>query len=475
MNDNQLEMLIRSILTETLSGEMAKQPNATAQPSAVTCQGPIAIFSDVDSAIKSARQAYLQYHQLPLKCRSAIIQALRTELADVITELAERAVEETGMGNVADKILKNRLALEKTPGVEDLTTTALTGDDGMVLFEYSPFGVIGSITPSTNPSETIINNSISMLAAGNAIYFSPHPGAKALSIWLIEKIEALIFQTCGVRNLVVTVAEPSFANTEKMMAHPDIAVLSVTGGPAIVSMALKSGKKTIGAGAGNPPCLVDESAEIVKAAQDIVSGASLDNNLPCIAEKAVVVVESVADALVAQMRSYGAHLISEPEQVRALKAACIIDGAINRTLIGQSAQTILQAAGLHCPATAPKLLIVETPCDDPLMRLEQLMPVLPIARVRDFEQAVAVALQVEGGLHHTATMHSQNVSRLNKVAQLMQTSIFVKNGPSYAGIGFGAEGFNTFTIATPTGEGTTSARTFCRLRRCTLTNGFSIR
>ncbi len=466
ISSEQLEGLIRSILSEKLTAPAQSQTAAS---------GDIAIFADVDSAICAARQAYLQYHQLPLKCRTAIITAIREQLADDVTQLSERAVEETGMGNVGDKILKNRLALEKTPGVEDLKTTALTGDDGMVLFEYSPFGVIGSITPSTNPTETIINNSISMLAAGNAIYFSPHPGAKNLSIWLIEKIEALIYKTCGVRNLVVTVADPSFDNTQKMMAHPDIAVLAVTGGPAIVTMALKSGKKTIGAGAGNPPCLVDETAEIVKAAQDIVSGASLDNNLPCIAEKAVVVVDAVADQLIAQMREYGALLISEPQQVSALKAACVVDGKINRKLIGKDPQVILQTAGLHCPAKAPKLLIVETPADDPLMMLEQLMPVLPIARVADFEQGLALALKVEGGLHHTATMHSQNVSRLNKVAQLMQTSIFVKNGPSYAGIGYGAEGFNTFTIATPTGEGTTSAKTFCRLRRCTLTNGFSIR
>jgi propionaldehyde dehydrogenase len=260
-----------------------------------------------------------------------------------------------------------------------------------------------------------------------------------------------------------------------MMEHPNIAVLAITGGPAIVSMGLKSGKKTIGAGAGNPPCLVDETAEITKAAQDIVSGASLDNNIPCIAEKAVVVVNQVADELITQMVDYGALLIRSAEDVKALKAACVVDGGINKKLIGKSTTTILETAGLQVPLKEPKLIIVETPEDDPLVMLEQLMPVLPIVRVKNFEEALRVSIKVEDGLHHTAIMHSQNVSRLNKVAQLMQTSIFVKNGPSYAGIGFGAEGFNTFTIATPTGEGTTSARTFCRLRRCTLTNGFSIR
>lgn len=466
MNHSELETLIRDILTEKLD----HTSTALAQDKQTT-----AIFDDVDTAIKAAATAYHRYHQLPLKCRSAIITTLRQELAQDINYLSEQAVAETGMGNVAHKRLKNTLALEKTPGIEDLTTEALTGDDGMVLFEYSPYGVIGSITPSTNPTETIINNSISMLAAGNAIYFSPHPGAKALSIWLIERIEQLIYKTCGIHNLVVTVAQPSFENTQLMMKHSDIAVLSVTGGPAIVTMALSSGKKTIGAGAGNPPCLIDETAEIVKAAQDVVAGASLDNNIPCIAEKAVVVVEQVADELLTQMVDFGALLIKDPAQKQALYAACIKEGSINKALIGKSTTTILHTAGLPVPATEPKLILVEAEADDPLVLHEQLMPVLPVVRVKDFDQAVNVALKIEGGLHHTAVMHSQNVSRLNKVAQLMQTSIFVKNGPSYAGIGFGAEGFNTFTIATPTGEGTTSARTFCRKRRCTLTNGFSIR
>lgn len=467
MNSTELEGIIRTILTEKLASDTGR--------SAAEAPKSIAIFDDVDSAIKAARDAYLRYQELPLKCRSAIIATLRKELVADIPFLSEEAVKETGMGNVAHKILKNKLALEKTPGVEDLNTTALTGDDGMVLFEYSPFGVIGSITPSTNPTETIINNSISMLAAGNAIYFSPHPGAKELSIWLIKRIENLIYKTCGVHNLVVTVSKPSFENTQIMMQHPDIAVLAITGGPAIVEMGLKSGKKTIGAGAGNPPCLVDETAEITKAAQDIVAGASLDNNIPCIAEKAVVVVNQVADELIEQMVEYGAFLIRSAEDIKALKSACLSNGDINKKLIGKSTTTILEAAGLQVPLKEPKLIILETEQDDPLVVHEQLMPVLPIVRVADFEQALAVSLKVENHLHHTAIMHSQNVSRLNKVAQLMQTSIFVKNGPSYAGIGFGAEGSNTFTIATPTGEGTTTAKTFCRLRRCTLTNGFSIR
>jgi len=463
MNNIELETMIRTILADNLNA------------AAVINDMQHAIFGRVDDAIAAAHSAYRRYMSQTLALRTKIISALRAELAPLISEMSERAVDETGMGNVADKILKNRAALDNTPGIEDLTTRALTGDGGMVLFELSPFGVIGAIAPSTNPTETIINNAISMLAAGNAIYFSPHPGAKKVSIWLIEKIEAIVFAASGIHSLVSTVANSTFDTTREMMAHPRIALLAVTGGPAIVDMAMKTGKKVIGAGPGNPPVLVDETACPIKAAKDIVDGASFDHNVLCIAEKSVIVVASMADRLLENMQKNGAYLISYPAEVAKLRQTVITEqGEANKKWVGKSPAVILAAAGLSAP-TAPRLIVVEVSGDDPLVLVEQLMPVLPIVRVADFEEGLALALKVENNLHHTAIMHSQNVSRLNQAAKVMQTSIFVKNGPSYAGLGIGAEGFTTFTIATPTGEGTTSARTFARHRRCVLTSGFSIR
>lgn len=463
MNSTELETLIRTILSEQLTPAQEKQES-----------GIKGIFATPAEAIDAAHQAFLRYQQCPLKTRSAIISAIRDELAPYLAELADESAAETGMGNKEDKFLKNKAALENTPGIEDLTTTALTGDGGMVLFEYSPFGVIGSVAPSTNPTETIINNSISMLAAGNTVYFSPHPGAKKVSLKLIRMIEDIAFRNTGIRNLVVTVAEPTFEATQQMMAHPKIALLAITGGPGIVLMGLKSGKKVIGAGAGNPPCIVDETADLVKAAEDIINGASFDYNVPCIAEKSLIVVDCVADRLMQQMQAFGALRITGTD-IDKLRAVCIQDGVANKKLVGKSPSVILQAAGLSVPPKAPRLLIAEVQGNDPLVTAEQLMPVLPVVRVNDFDAALSLALVVEEGLHHTAVMHSQNVSRLNLAARSLQTSIFVKNGPSYAGIGVGGEGFTTFTIATPTGEGTTSAKTFARSRRCVLTNGFSIR
>ncbi|HCO7564529.1 TPA: CoA-acylating propionaldehyde dehydrogenase PduP [Escherichia fergusonii] len=460
MNTRELENIIRNILREQLSTTADAPTNG--------------IFDSVDEAINAAHQAFLRYQQCPLKTRSAIISAIRQELTPHLDMLATESANETGMGNKEDKFLKNKAALDNTPGIEDLTTTALTGDGGMVLFEYSPFGVIGSVTPSTNPTETIINNSISMLAAGNSVYFSPHPGAKNISLKLIAMIEEIAFRCSGIHNLIVTVAEPTFEATQQMMTHPNIAVLAITGGPGIVAMGMKSGKKVIGAGAGNSPCIVDETADLVKAAEDIINGASFDYNLPCIAEKSLIVIEEIAGTLVQQMQNFGALLLNK-EETDKLRDVCLPQGMANKQLVGKSPAALLQAAGIAVPLKTPRLLIALVDACDKWVTSEQLMPMLPIVKVKDFDSALTLALEVEEGLHHTAIMHSQNVSRLNLAARTLQTSIFVKNGPSYAGIGVGGEGFTTFTIAPPTGEGTTSAKTFARSRRCVLTSGFSIR
>ncbi len=461
MSNQDIDLLVQNILAQSAFTHPVQ-----------ACGG---CFETVGAAVDAAKEAFTDLNASSMSVRQAIVDELRNALASDIPEMAERAWRETGMGNVSDKKLKNHAALYNTPGTEDLATQALTGDGGLTLFEYSPYGVVGAIAPSTNPTETILNNAIGMIAAGNSVIFSPHPGARDVSLWLINKVEQLIFDISGIRNLVVSVSTPSFDSTKQMMVHPDIPLLVVTGGPGIVNMAMKTGKKVIGAGAGNPPVIVDASADLDKAASDIIQGAMFDYNLPCIAEKAVVVVEEVASALMASFEKNGACWVKDPADVDRLRQVAInTKGEANKALIGQSPATILEAAGVSFQ-DAPKLVIVAVAADDPLMMTEQLMPLLPVATAMDFEQALKVALKVEGGNLHTAIMHSKNIDHLNRAARRMRTSIFVKNAPSYAGIGVGAEGFTTFTIATPTGEGTTSARSFSRLRRCVLSEAFNIR
>ncbi|MCD8163156.1 MAG: aldehyde dehydrogenase EutE [Synergistaceae bacterium] len=435
------------------------------------------IFADMNDAIEAAAAAQRRYIDCSMADRARFVEAVReTVLNEENMKFMSRStIEETGMGNYEHKLVKNRLAATKSPGIEDLTTEALTGDDGLTIVEYSPFGVIGAITPTTNPTETIICNSIGMLAAGNTVVFSPHPRAKKVSLWLVSELNRALAAAGAPANLIVTVSEPSIENTNLMMAHPKVRMLVATGGPAIVKTVLSSGKKAIGAGAGNPPAVVDDSANIEKAAKDIVDGCAFDNNLPCIAEKEVIVVDSAADYLIFNMKKNGAFEVKDPAVIERLVGLVTKEGKSPKTeFVGKSAKYILEKAGVEAPEDT-RVIIMEAKEEHPFVQVELMMPILPIVRVDDVNEAIAMAVRVEHGNRHTAMMHSRNVDSLTKMAKLIQTTIFVKNGPSYAGIGVGGMGHTTFTIAGPTGEGLTSAKTFARRRRCVLVGGMDIR
>jgi len=434
------------------------------------------IFPDMDSAIVAADTAWRRFLDCSMKDRARFVQVIRdVALAPENLEyLARAAVEETGMGNVADKIAKNRAAAELTPGTEDLVTEAWSGDDGLTTIEISPYGVIGAITPTTNPTETIINNAIGMLAAGNAVVFSPHPRATKVSHWLIRKLNRALVAAGAPANLIVTVTEPSIENTNAMMAHKLVRLLVATGGPALVKSVLSSGKKAIGAGAGNPPALVDATANIEKAAKDIVDGASFDNNLPCTSEKEVIAVSSITDLLKFEMAKHGAYELRDRAQIERL-VELVVNGRHAATdWVGKDASVILRAIGVDAPV-GTRLIIAEVPFEHPFVRVELMMPILPIVRAKDLEEGMDLAVIAEHGNRHTAVMHSSDVNALTRMAKRIQTTIFVKNGPSFAGIGIGGEGYGTFTIAGPTGEGLTSARTFARRRRCVLVGGLNVR
>lgn len=443
----------------------------------LTTAGDQGIFETMDDAINAASIAQRKYLSCSMADRAKYVQVIRdvTLKRENLEYMSKMTVEETGMGGYAYKLAKNTLAATKTPGVEDLTTEALSGDDGLTLVEYSPFGVIGAITPTTNPTETVICNSIGMLAAGNAVVFSPHPRAKNVTIFLIKAINRALAEAGAPANLIVTVTEPSIENTNAMMQHPKIGMLVATGGPGIVNTVLSSGKKAIGAGAGNPPVVVDESANIEKAAKDIVDGCSFDNNLPCIAEKEIIAVDSIADYLIFNMKQHGAYEIKDPDLIERLAALVTKDGKGARTeFVGKSAQYILDKMGIAVGSDI-KVILMETNEQHPFVQEELMMPILPLVRVKDVDEAIEMAVRVEHGFRHTAIMHSRNVDKLTKMAKLIQTTIFVKNGPSYAGIGVGGMGFTTFTIAGPTGEGLTSAKSFARKRKCVLVGGFDVR
>lgn len=440
-----------------------------------SCENPKnGVFSSIDEAIAAAKKAQEILFGSRLEMREKIVASIREVMKDYVLELAELGVKETGMGRVNDKALKHQVTIEKTPGVEDLRAFAFSGDDGLTVMELSPYGVIGAITPSTNPSETIICNSIGMISAGNSIIFAPHPGAKRTSIKTVEIINEAVRKAGGPENLVVTIAEPSIENTNKMMENPDIKMLVATGGPGVVKSVMSSGKKAIGAGAGNPPVLVDETADIEKAARDIVAGCSFDNNLPCIAEKEVVAVDSITDYLIFEMQKNGAYLIKEKSVIERLATMVLKNGSPNRAYVGKDASYILKDLGINV-GDEIRVIIIETDKEHPFATEELLMPILPIIRVKNALEGIEVSKKLEHGLRHTAMIHSKNIDILTKYARDMETTILVKNGPSFAGIGVGGEGYTTFTIAGPTGEGLTSAKSFARNRRCVLVGGLSIK
>ncbi|WP_312794786.1 aldehyde dehydrogenase EutE [Tianweitania sp.] len=435
------------------------------------------VFATMDEAVEAAAEAQRQYLFCTMQARKSFVDGIREVFVDeaFLERISRMTVEHTGMGNVGDKIIKNRLAAQKTPGIEDLKTEAVSGDDGLTLVEYSAFGVIGAITPTTNPTETIICNSIGMLAAGNSAVFSPHPRAKVVSLLAVKMINRKLATLGAPANLVVTVQAPSIDNTNAMMTHPKVRMLVATGGPSIVKTVLSTGKKAIGAGAGNPPVVVDETADIEKAAKDIVNGCSFDNNLPCIAEKEVIAVKEIADFLISQMQKNGAYLVKDPAVIKKLEELVLTPkGGPQTNCVGKSAVYLLDKVGITVGPEI-RVILIELPKEHLFVREELMMPILPLVRADHVDQAIDLAVELENGNRHTAMIHSTNVRKMTKMAKLIQTTIFVKNGPSYAGIGVGGEGYTTFTIAGPTGEGLTSPKSFARRRKCVMAEALNVR
>lgn len=474
IDPEKLEATVREVVAAMIQ-EKPTQGATPPAPEPETALGD-GVFPDMDAAITAAHRAQRQYMGCSLADRRRFVEAIREVMLkpENLTYMSEQAVAQSGMGDAAHKCFKNDLTARQTPGVEDLVTEAWSGDDGLTTVEYSPYGVIGAITPTTNPTETITCNTIGMLAAGNSVVFSPHPRVAQLSCWQVQQLNRALRSAGAPDNLVVTVAAPSLENTQAMMSHPRIAMLVATGGPGIVKAVLSSGKKAVGAGAGNPPVVVDESADLDHAAKCIVDGASFDNNLPCIAEKEIIAVDAIADLLKFKMLQHGAHEATG-DQIAALERLLIgPEGRPRTEWVGKPAARILEEIGVT-PPVGVRLIVCEASASHPFVVNELMMPVIGLVRVPDVDAAIDLAVELEHGNRHTAVMHSLNVSKLTKMGKLIQTTIFVKNGPSYAGIGIGGEGFTTFTIAGPTGEGLTSARTFTRRRRCVLVGDLNIR
>lgn len=475
MTEQQIQDIVRGVI-QTM-GTSNNNSNSKTTATAPSTNKLMGIFENIEDAIAAAKKAQEQIQPMPLEFREKIIANIRQKTLENAKVFAELGVEETKMGNVGHKILKHQLVAEKTPGTEDLTTIAWSGDRGLTLVEQGPFGVIGAVTPSTNPSETVICNSMGMLAAGNAVVFAPHPAAKNVSNLAIDMINRASVEVGGPENLAVAVENPTMEVSKVIFSHKDIALLVATGGPGVVTTVLSSGKRALGAGAGNPPVLVDETADIQKAAEDIINGCTFDNNLPCIAEKEVIAVDTIADELMYHMEQVGCYHANAEEVAKLTDTVFVTKNdktTLNRDCVGRDAKTILSKIGITV-GDEIRCIIFEGDKTQPMIDEELMMPILGIVRVKNVDEGIEVAVELEHGNRHSAHMHSTNVKNLTKYGKALDTAIFVKNGPSYAALGFGGEGHTTFTICSRTGEGLTSAKTFTKSRRCVMCDALCIR
>lgn len=469
------ETIIRDVVAQVLA-EVGPAP-MVAPSSSGRSHG---VFTDVEEAVAAAREAFQQLCERPRKDREKIIAHVRRISIDQSVELGTMEMNETKIGRLEHKIDKLKTLGEKTPGIEFMRSEVFSGDHGLAVIEHAPFGVIGAITPVTHSLPTITGNAVSMIAAGNAVVVNPHPSGKLVAAEGVRRFNEAIYNDIGIDNLISVLAEPTLETAQSIFSHRDVALICVTGGPAVGRAALRSGKRAVVAGPGNPPVVVDETADLDRAARCIIQGGSYDNNLLCIAEKEVFVVASVFDQMMDAMQRAGAVQLND-QQIQQLTSQAIVQvgegddrhDAAGKELLGQDASRLAEAAGVSVP-NETQLLFGETPHTHPFVSVEQMMPFIPFVRCRDVDQAIEWAREFEHGFRHTSIIHSNNVQNMTRMGRALDTTIFVKNGPCMAGLGLGGEGYLSFSIAGPTGEGVTTPLTFTRERRCSLIDDLCI-
>jgi len=470
------EELIRSVVEQVLT----RMGTATPSSNGRGYSGRYGIFTCVDEAVAAATEAFEQLSERTIADRKRIIDHIRRISIEQCVELGTMEMEETGIGRLVHKIEKLKTLGERTPGVEFMRSEVFSGDNGLAVIEHAPFGVIGAITPVTHSLPTITGNAVSMIAGGNTLVVNPHPSGKRVAVEGVRRFNQAIYRDLGIDNLICVIAEPTIESADAIFNHRGVKLICVTGGPAVARAAMKSSKRAIVAGPGNPPVVVDETADLDRAARAIIQGAAYDNNLLCIAEKEVFVVSQVFDAMMAAMERAGAARLNTREIDALTKVAIAEVGegdhkhqVAAKDFIGQDAAVLAKAAGKRIPETT-ELVFGETDEFNPFVPVEQMMPFLPFVRVRDVDEAIAKAKHYEHGFRHTSLIHSNNVRNMTKMGRALDTTLFVKNGPCMASLGLGGEGYLSFSIATPTGEGVTTPLTFTRERRCSLIDDLRI-
>ena len=494
------ETLIRNVVAEVLSklGGVAPapaKPVPAPAPQSDSCgcgarktsvaevalRGKFGVFATAEEACAAAQEAFLQLKQKGVEARRKIENIVKT-LAEKNAESWGRIeFEETKIGRLDHKIAKLQI-IKLVPGVDWIRPDARSGDHGITLEEYTPFGVVGAITPSTHSVPTLSGNIVNICAAGNSVVFNAHPSAAKCAAMAVRAYNEAIYRETGIENIACIIEKPTLDSFNALCKNENVRLLLVTGGPMVVKAAMQTGKRAICAGPGNPPVFVDDTCCPTRAAKAIITGAAFDNNLLCIGEKQVFVLDQVADKLMQKLSENGGVKLS-PAQLENLTRAAFTfkegqgggcaHASTNKDYIGKDPSVLAQAAGINLPA-GTQLLFGETDANHPFVQEEQMMPMIPIVRVKSVEEGIALSLQSEHNYKHTAIIHSHDVENITAMARALDTTLFVKNGPSPAGLGLGGEGYLSFSIATPTGEGITNPRTFTRVRRCVMVDNLRI-
>jgi aldehyde dehydrogenase len=490
------EALIRDVVAEVL-GRLGQgtAPAASPAPAKEACgcggngqaggpgigRGKYGVFQDANEACAAAQAGFLQLKQKGIAARAKVVELVKAMADANAVEWGRLELEETKIGRLDHKIEKLKI-IKLVPGVEWIHPDGMSGDHGIMLEEYTPFGVVAAITPSTHSVPTLSGNIVNIVAAGNAVVFNAHPAAARCAAFAVREYNKAIERETGIANLVTIVEQPTLDSFKTICNHEAVRLLCVTGGPAVVKAAMQTGKRAICAGPGNPPVLVDDTACMTRAAKAIIQGAAYDNNLLCIGEKEVFVLESVADKLMSEMEKVGAVRLAAPQLEKLTRAAFTFkeghgagcpEPVVNKALIGKDAPVLAREAGINVPERT-ELLFAETDKDHVFVKEEQMMPFLPIVRVKSVEEGIEAAQAAEHNYKHTSIIHSHDVEHMTAMARALDTTLFVKNGPCMAGLGLGGEGYLSYSIATPTGEGVTNPKTFTRVRRCVMVDNLRI-
>ena len=471
------EAVIRNVVEQVVT---RLRSNGTAAPVGGGYQGRFGLYTNVDQAVAAAGEAFERLSERSLADRRRILDHIRSISREQCVELGTMEMEETKIGRLEHKIAKQLGVGQTTPGVEFLRSEVFSGDHGLAVIEHAPFGVIAAVTPVTHSLPTITCNAINMIASGNTLVINPHPGGKRIAAEGVRRFNEAIHADVGIDNLICLLTEPTLETADVLFKHDDVNLIMVTGGPGVARAAMRQAKRAIVAGPGNPPVVVDETADLDRAARSIILGGAFDNNLLCIAEKEVFVVQSVFEEMMAAMERAGAVRLSKDEMNRMATTVIAATGegenkhfVANKDYVGRDAAELAEAVGKTIPPHT-EMIFGETDESNPLVPAEQMMPCLPFVRARDVDHAIEMAKRAEHGFKHTSIIHSNDVRNMTAMGRTMNTTLFVKNGSSLAGLGNGGEGYGSYSIAGPTGEGVTTPLTFTRERRCTMVESLRI-